>query len=455
MAASIDMDVTTAETQPSRVRMITVLGALVALGPLTIDMYLPALPKIADDLSVSSSVAQLTLTGTLAGLALGQLIVGPLSDSLGRRRPMMVGIVLHMLASMLCLFAPNIAVLGVARGLQGMGAAAAMVVAIAVVGDLYAESVAATVMSRLMLVLGVAPVVAPSLGAAVLLKASWHWVFAALVILAGGLLLLAALALPETPPMSPRRPLQGRGLAAPYLELLRDARFVILVLVAALGMSGLFAYIAGASFVLQGHYGLDQQAFALVFGAGAVALIGATQLNVVLLRRFEPQTIVLWALAAAVLAGVVFVGVSYEHIGGLTGFVVPVWFILAAMGLVIPNAPAVALSRHPDAAGTSAALLGAAQFGLGAAVAPLVGVLGNNEIALALVMTAGMVIALLALSAVGVPAADTKDDVTGDVVSQPAWLRNRLTPVLSGKPGYVPSAESLLIWSTRDVPNDD
>jgi len=419
MAASIDMDVARAEKTPSRVKMITVLGALVALGPLTIDMYLPALPKIADDLSVSSSVAQLTLTGTLAGLALGQLIVGPLSDSLGRRRPMMAGIVLHMLASVLCLFAPNIAVLGVARGLQGMGAAAAMVVAIAVVGDLYTESVAATVMSRLMLVLGVAPVIAPSLGAAVLLTASWHWVFAALVVLAGGLLLLAALALPETLPASHRRPLNVRSIGATYVELLRDARFVILVLVAALGMSGLFAYIAGASFVLQGHYGLDQQAFALVFGAGAVALIGATQFNVVLLRRFAPQTIVLWALAAAVAAGVVFVGVSSGHLGGLPGFVVPVWFILAAMGLVIPNAPAVALSRHPDAAGTAAALLGAAQFGLGAAVAPLVGVLGNNEIALALVMTAGMVIALLALLAVGVPAAETKDDVTGDAVAEP------------------------------------
>jgi MFS transporter, DHA1 family, multidrug resistance protein len=428
MAASTDVDVTRTEIStpdgvskpPSRVRMIAVLGALVALGPLTIDMYLPALPKIADDLSVSSSVAQLTLTGTLAGLALGQLIVGPLSDSLGRRRPMMAGIVLHMLASLLCLFAPNIAVLGLARGLQGMGAAAAMVVAIAVVGDLYADSVAATVMSRLMLVLGVAPVVAPSLGAAVLLKASWHWVFAALVILAGGLLLLAALALPETLSKSHRRPLKVRSIAATYIELLRDARFVILVLVAALGMSGLFAYIAGASFVLQGHYGLDQQAFALVFGAGAVALIGATQLNVVLLRRFGPQTIVVWALVAASLAGVVFVGISLSHLGGLLGFVLPVWAILAAMGLVIPNAPAVALSRHPDAAGTAAALLGAAQFGLGAAVAPLVGVLGNGEIALALVMTAGMVIALLALLAVGLPATETEHDVTGDAVAEPA-----------------------------------
>jgi DHA1 family bicyclomycin/chloramphenicol resistance-like MFS transporter len=409
---------------PSRTRMIVLLGVMVALGPLTIDMYLPALPKIADDLAVSSSVVQLTLTGTLAGLALGQLIVGPLSDSLGRRRPLMAGIVLHMLASVLAVIAPNIAVLGVARGLQGVGAAAAMVVAIAVVGDLFADSVAATVMSRLMLVLGVAPVVAPSLGAAVLLKASWHWVFAVLVVMAGALLLVAALALPETLPASHRRPLKVRSVVATYLELIRDIRFVVLVLVGSLGMSGLFAYIAGASFVLQGRYGLDQQAFALIFGAGAIALIGATQFNVVLLRRYAPQTIALWALAVASVAGVVFVGLSFADVGGLLGFLLPVWAMLAAMGLVIPNAPAVALSRHPDAAGTAAALLGAAQFGLGAAIAPLVGVLGNDEFALALVMTTGIVIALLALLAIGVPAAErvgsARDGVIGDVVAESA-----------------------------------
>jgi DHA1 family bicyclomycin/chloramphenicol resistance-like MFS transporter len=401
--------------------MILVLGVMVALGPLTIDMYLPALPKIADDLSVSSSVIQLTLTGTLAGLALGQLIVGPLSDSLGRRRPLMAGIVLHIVASVVCMLAPNLAVLGLARVLQGVGAAAAMVVAIAVVGDLFADSAAATVMSRLMLVLGVAPVVAPSLGAAVLLHASWHWVFTALVGLAGVLLLVAVTALPETLPPSHRRPLRVRGIAATYVELLRDKRFVILVLVAALGMSGLFAYIAGASFVLQGRYGLDQQAFALVFGAGAVALIGATQFNVVLLKRFSPQTITLWALAAALLAGGIFVGLSVAHVGGLAGFVVPVWGILAAMGLVIPNAPAVALSRHPDAAGTAAALLGAAQFGLGAAIAPVVGVLGNDELALSIVMTCGVLIALVALLAVGVSTSDGADEsVSEDALAEPA-----------------------------------
>nr|WP_319437660.1 multidrug effflux MFS transporter [Mycobacterium sp. RTGN5] len=386
---------------PSQFRTILVLGAMVALGPLTIDMYLPALPRIADELGVSSSVAQLTLTGTLAGLALGQLIVGPLSDSLGRRRPLMAGIVLHMLASVLCLFAPNIEVLSVARGLQGMGAAAAMVVAVAVVGDLFDDSQAATVMSRLMLVLGVAPIVAPSLGAAVLLKASWHWVFAVLIVLAGALLVVAALALPETLPRAHRRPLRVRSIASTYLALLRDLRFVTLVLVGALGMAGLFAYIAGAAFVLQGRHGLDQQTFALVFGAGAIAFVAATQLNVVLLRRFSPQRILVWALAAATVVGAVFIALSVTHTGGIYGFLAPAWAVLATMGLVIPNAPAVALSRHHEAAGTAAALLGAAQFGLGAVVAPVVGLMGNDEIALAVVMTAGVAIALLALLAVG------------------------------------------------------
>ncbi|MBJ7384891.1 MAG: Bcr/CflA family drug resistance efflux transporter, partial [Mycolicibacterium sp.] len=189
----------------------------------------------------------------------------------------------------------------------------------------------------------------------------------------------------------------------------------------ALGMSGLFAYIAGASFVLQGRYGLDQQSFALVFGAGAVALIGSTQFNVVLLRRFTPQAIVVWALAASSLFGVVFIGLAVAGVGGLAAFVVPVWLILGAMGFVIPNAPALALSRHSEASGTSAALLGAAQFGLGAAVAPLVGVLGNDEVALAVVMTAGAVIALGALLAarVGAESASDDEEFVGAAIAEP------------------------------------
>jgi DHA1 family bicyclomycin/chloramphenicol resistance-like MFS transporter len=211
-----------------------------------------------------------------------------------------------------------------------------------------------------------------------------------------------------------------RNILATYGELLRDVRFVILVLVAALGMAGLFGYIAAAPFVLQGHYGLDQQAFALVFGAGAVALIGATQANVLLLKRFTPQTITVSALAVSAVTAAVFVALALGEVGGLWGFLVPIWLILAAMGLVIPNAPAVALSRHSDAAGTAAALLGAAQFGLGAAVAPLVGVLGNNEFALALVMVVGSSVALFALLAVGSGTAESEDVPAGEPVADAA-----------------------------------
>ncbi|MGK2902700.1 MAG: multidrug effflux MFS transporter [Mycobacterium sp.] len=415
-------DVTTVPVAPNRLRMIVVLGLMVALGPLTIDMYLPALPRIAEDLSVSTAVVQLTLTGTLAGLAVGQLFIGPLSDSLGRRLPLMVGIAVHMVASLICLFAPNIGVLGVGRVLQGFGAAAAAVVAVAVVGDLYADSAAATVMSRLILVLGVAPVIAPSLGAVVLSRASWHWVFAVLVVLAGLLLLLAALALPETLPVPRRRPLHVRSIVATYGELLRDVRFVTLVLVAALSLAGLFGYIAAAPFVLQGDYGLDQQSFALVFAAGAIILIGATQSNVALLRRFSPQAIMLVALVVSVSAAVVFVVLAVTGVAGLAGFLAPVLVILGGIGLVLPNAPAVALSRHHDAAGTSAALLGAGQFGLGAVTAPLVGVLGNTEFALALVMLIGSAVALAAMAFVGVgPRTDAAQaEALGDPIAEPA-----------------------------------
>ncbi|OLF13330.1 multidrug effflux MFS transporter [Actinophytocola xanthii] len=383
----------------ARVRLILVLGALIALGPLTIDMYLPALPAIADDLLTTSSAAQLTLTGTLLGLGLGQLVVGPLSDALGRRRPLVAGTAVHVLASLLCLVAPNVAVLGALRLLQGVGAAAAMVVAMAVVRDLFTGRAAATVLSRLMLVMGVAPILAPTIGAGILLRTSWRGVFAVLAGLGVALMLVAVFLLKETLPPARRRTGSVRPVLRTYRSLLLDRQFVVLTLVAALGMSALFSYVSGSSFVLQDHYGLDQQEFGLVFGIGAVALIGASQFNVVLLGRFSPARIVLHALSAAVVTGLVLVTLTATGAGGLLGFVIPLFFLLGAVGFVLPNAPALALSRHGEAAGTAAALLGATQFALGAAIAPLVGVLGNDGPAMAITMTAGAAVGWVTLAA--------------------------------------------------------
>ena len=385
---------------PSRLRTILVLGALVALGPLTIDVYLPALPAITEDLGSTDAAVQFTLTGTLIGLAVGQLVIGPLSDSLGRRRPLIAGTMIHIVASLLCMVAPTVGILGVTRALQGFGAAAAMVVAIAIVRDLFDGRAAATVMSRLVLVMGVAPIVAPSLGSLVLVHGSWRGVFAGLAVMGAALMLVAMFLLKETLPEERRRPNEFLPVLRTYGSLLGDRRFVVLVLVAGLGMSALFAYISGSSFVLQDGYGLGEQQFALVFGIGAVALITASQLNVLALQRFTPQRIVTAALVAMAVSGAALIVTTTTGAGGIVGFMVPVLFVLASAGFVMPNSPALALSRHGEAAGTAAALLGAAQFGIGALIAPLVGVLGNDGPAMAIAMTGGATIALLALASV-------------------------------------------------------
>lgn len=387
-------------TGADRVRVIVMLGTLVALVPLTIDLYLPALPAIADSLHASSSAVQLTLAATLIGLGLGQLIIGPLSDTVGRRIPLLAGTALHIITSLLCLLAPNIAVLTVLRGLQGMGAAAGMVVALAIVRDLFSERAAATTLSRLMLVMGVVPILAPTLGGAILLVGSWRGVFAVLAALGVVLMAIAFFRLNETLPPARRRTGEFAPVLRTYGSLLADREFVALVLVGALGMSALFSYISGAPFVLQQQYGLSQQLFALVFGVGAVAVIGASQLNVVLLNRFTPRRVVHAALLAATASGAVLTFLALTGIGGLLGFMTALWLMLGSVGFVLPNAPALALSRHGEAAGTAAALLGAAQFGLGALIAPLVGILGNDALAMATIMTGGSAIALATLTAV-------------------------------------------------------
>ena len=384
-------------TRSERLRLILLLGSLIALGPLAIDTYLPALPAFTGDLAASPSVVQLTLTGTLIGLALGQLIIGPLSDTLGRRGPLLAGIAVHAVASALCAVAPTVGALGALRVLQGVGAAAGSVVAMAIVRDLFTGRAAATLLSRLILVMGVAPIVAPALGGEILRFGSWRWVFGALAAVSVVLLAVAARQLRETLPSQRRRPAGLASMARTSLRLLRDRVFVGLVLVAGLGFSALFAYIAGSSFVFQEQYGLSQQAFGLLFGVGAFWLIAATQLNAYLLRRSEPRTLLLVAIAFGVFAGAVLLVAASTGLGGLFGLLVPLWLVLAAVGLAIPNAPALALSRHGEAAGTAASLLGAAQFGIGGVVSPIVGALGNDAVAMGTVVFAGLALALLVL----------------------------------------------------------
>jgi MFS transporter, DHA1 family, multidrug resistance protein len=383
-----------------RLRLVLVLGFLIALGPLTIDMYLPALPTITADLATSAAAVQLTLTGTLAGIGLGQLLVGPLSDAYGRRRPLLAGVALHIVASVLCVIAPNLPVLGTLRVLQGLGAAAAGVVALAVVRDLFDGFAFAKLFSRLMLVLGAAPILAPTLGGLILSWTSWRGVFGVLAAFGVAMIIVGALALPETLPPERRRSGGVRGTLRDYRLLFADRAYLGLIVVAGLTMAAMFAYVSGSSFVFQEQYGLSEQQFGIVFGAGAVGLIAATQLNVGLLRRWTPAQILVTALGIGAAAGLVLLLFAATGAGGLIGLLVPLWLVIAAAGLAIPNAPALALSRHGEAAGTAAALLGAVQFGVGALAAPLVGLLGTGAVAMALVVAGGMVAANVVLAVV-------------------------------------------------------
>jgi MFS transporter, DHA1 family, multidrug resistance protein len=386
----------------STARLALLLGAFVAIGPLTIDMYLPALPTIRQELATTVSQVQLTLTGTLVGLALGQLLIGPLSDSWGRRRPLLVGTALHVVASLLVLVAPDVGVLGVLRVLQGVGCAATGVVALAMVRDLFAGRAAATMLSRLFLVMGVAPVLAPTIGGELLRFTSWRGVFAFLAAYGVALLALGVWGVRETLPPERRRAGGLHGTAGVYRSLLRDRSYVGLVLVAGLSMAALFTYVAGSSFVYQRQFGLDEQQFGLLFGAGAVWLIAATQLNPVLLRRWSAAQILVSATAAGTLAATVLV-VTAASGGGVLAVAGGLWAVLFAAGLALPNAPALALAQNGDRAGAAAAMLGAVQFGVGAAVSPVVGLLGNDATAMGAVIALALLLALLVLVVVARP----------------------------------------------------
>lgn len=395
---------TTAEAPPTGrayVRFVLVLGALIAIGPLTIDTYLPALPAITRDLEASESAVQGTLTGILLGMGLGQLLVGPLADSVGRRRPLIAGLVLHVMASVFCAFAPTIELLTLGRAIQGLGNAAVSVVAMAMVRDKFAGSAAATTLSRLMLVMGLAPVLAPTLGGGILQVTSWRGVFAILAVAGVLLATLAAVALRETLPVTRRRPLALRPVLQTYASLLRDRTFVGLVLISGLMFAMLFSYIGGSSFVLQDIYGLSVGQFGLVFGLNSIGFVVGSQLNPLLLKRFRPEQLVGTGVAVGVVSTLALLSAAVTDFGGLALVVAPLWFIVFACGLTLPNTPALALTRHGEAAGTAAALLGASQFVIGGATAPLIGAMGSDSatpMALVMAVCACLAAAVAAVS---------------------------------------------------------
>jgi DHA1 family bicyclomycin/chloramphenicol resistance-like MFS transporter len=388
-----------ATSRRDRLRLVAVLGALSALGPLSIDLYLPAFPALSRDLASTASGIQLTLTACLVGLAVGQLFMGPLSDVFGRRRPLLLGLALYAAASVVCALSESAVALTAGRLLQGLAGAAGVVISRAVVRDLYAGSAAARFFSRLMLVVGLAPILAPVLGAELLRLTPWpglFWVLAAVGVL---LLVFIAVGLPETLPAERRRDGSLRDTVRTYAALASDRVFMGYALSGGLAFAAMFAYISGSSFVFQDVYGVSAQQYAVLFGANALGLTAISQVNGRLVDRVSPQALLRVGLLMTAAGGLALVAAAATEAGGLVTIAAALFVVVSGLGFVMPNSTALALADHPEAAGTASALMGAIQFVVGAAAAPVVGAFaGGTALPMAVVIAVAGLAALLALA---------------------------------------------------------
>jgi DHA1 family bicyclomycin/chloramphenicol resistance-like MFS transporter len=363
------------------------LGLLSAFGPISLDLYLPALPLIGFDLRASDASTQLTLSAALGGLALGQLIVGPLSDRVGRRRPLLVGLAGFAVMSIACALAPGIHALIATRLGQGLCGAAGLVVARAVVRDAFPDDRIARVFSLLMLINGLAPVLAPLLGGVLLHVMSWRGLFWVLALIGAGIGVLTTAALPETLPPDRRHRGGLRFLAAAVHEVSRDRLFGGATAVLALTSAALFTYISLSSFVLQSAFGLSPSEFSAVFAINSVGIVIGGRVSGLLLRRFDSFALLGGGLGTMTAATAMLLLAAVSG-WGLPGLLPPLFVAIGTVGVVLPNATALALRRHARSAGTASALLGSMQYLAGALAGPLVSARGASATAMAAGMTA-------------------------------------------------------------------
>ncbi|GAA2284259.1 multidrug effflux MFS transporter [Streptomyces hawaiiensis] len=374
------------------------LGSLTAVPPLAMDMYLPSLPEVTRSLNAPAATVQLTLTACLAGMALGQLVVGPMSDRWGRRRPLLAGLGVFVVATVLCALAPTVETLVAFRLAQGLAGAAAIVIARAVVRDLYDGMAMARFFSTLMLISGVAPIVAPLIGGQVLRVTDWRGVFVVLTVIGVLIGILVWTRLPETLEPAERHG-GGVGEALRAMRgLLADRAFAGYMLTGGFAFAALFAYISASPFVIQEIYGASPQTFSLLFGVNSVGLVLVGQINgKILVGRVSLDRVLGIGLTIVTAAATALLLMSLGVFGevGLVPVAAALFVLMSAMGITLPNTQALALMRTKHAAGSASALLGTSSFLIGAIASPLVGVAGEDTaLPMAVVQLAAALVAL-------------------------------------------------------------
>lgn len=385
-------------TSGQRVVYILVLGALTALGPFTTDLYLPAFPAIQADFGVDASAVQLTLTGTMIGFGLGQLIVGPLSDKIGRKGPLIGGAVLHVAACVFAAIAPNIVVLGILRVLMGFGAASSGVVSMAMIRDLFGGRLLIRMMSRMALVNGFAPVIAPVVGSQLLSIMNWHGIFWVLAGYGALVSIAVVVFVVETLPKDKRSAAQ-RSLRQRYSSLFHDRIYVGALVVAGMNFTGLFAYLSTSPFLFQETYGLSAQMYGVLFAVNSLGIIIGVQTSSRLMQYglVRPGWILAFTTGCQLVLGVLIFVLDWEG-SGFWGTAIPLWFYIAACGFTFPTVQILALSAHGEEAGTAASMLGAVNFGIAGALSPIVGLLGvGTAMPMAGMMAVAAVIAIVVL----------------------------------------------------------
>ena len=367
------------EARPaSHLRLYLLLGALIAFPSLSIDMYLPAFPSIQAYFNTGAGQVQRTLAVFSVGFAIGQLFFGPLSDRLGRKGPLVGGILLYLAGVVGALFAPNIEIFTVARLVQALGGCAAALIGRAMVRDLFHEREAARVFSILMLIMGLAPILAPLIGGQLLRFAGWQGIFVLLMVFATLSLIAVVLTLPESLPRAKR---ETRGLVrvfTVYGGLLSDRKFCGYSFSLAFASSGMFSYITGSPFVFIRLHGVPPQYYGLLFGSNALGMIACSQFNRYLLRRYSDTVILRQALLVTAIAGICLGLAGWLDLGGLPGLMTPLFVCISSLGFILPNATAAAMNRSGGHAGSAAALLGGIQFATAASASTLVSALENG-----------------------------------------------------------------------------
>ena len=366
-AIDADPELDGAVFTPTRFRLadywlILLLGSMSGLGPLAIDMYLPSFPAIAREMGSTTAVIERTMAAYFAGLAIGQLFYGPLADRVGRKVPLYTGLSLFILASLGCSMTHSVPALIVLRFVQALGGCAEMVMARAIVRDRFDGRDAARVFSALMLVMGLAPVLAPMVGGWLVAHGSWRIIFAVQATAGAACLAAVFFGLPESLPAEKREKRSAKEIIVVYGQLLRHRVLMSHTLSASLLMAGLFAYVAGSPFIFLQLFKVPPQHFWWFFGTNAAGLIGSSQVNGWLVQRAEPSKILRGGLIVATLAGLAYVGTASSGFGGFVGVEIPLFVSLCCFGFVVPTATALAMAPHGRVAGNASAVLGSIQF---------------------------------------------------------------------------------------------